>query len=184
MAVVRAATVPLATLLGSVAGLVAGFGLFMPLITVGALFASVLTRTMSDVIGGLSILTAFAVGFFAGGAVCCGLVAHGATKWSSPSHVPIREHTAALGGGAAALILAVLGADGAVRQLLDLNAVALLQAGMTVAIAGLPHLLLTCRDLARQQPVLATQSVAARRLSALLAMLGASSWLLLRVIHS
>ena len=183
VALVRTATVPLAVLLGSVTGIAAGIGSLMPLMAVGALFASFLTRTMGDAIVALCILTAVAVGYFTGGAVCCGLVAHGAAKWAGPGHVPIREHTAALGGGAAAFVLAVLGADGAIRQLLDLNAVALLQAGMAVAGAGLPHLLLTCRDLAHQPPVLATWPVAARRLAALLMVLGASDGLLLRVIH-
>lgn len=183
VALVRTATVPLAALLGSIAGVAAGFGSFMPLMAVGASFASFLTRTTSDVIGGLFILTAFAVGFFTGGAVCCGLVARGAAKRAGPGQIPIGERTAILGGGAAALVLAALGASGAVRQLLDLNAVALLQAGMTVAVAGLPHLLLTCKDLARQDPVLATWPVAARRLFALLAVFGASNGLLLRVIH-
>ena len=140
VALVRTATVPLAALLGSVAGIAAGFGLFMPLLMTGALFASALTRTMSDVIGSVLMLTAFAVGVFTGGAV---------------------------------------------RQLLDLNAIGLLQAGMAVGGAGLPHLLLTCRDLARQGTVLATRPVAARRFFALLTVLGASGGLLLllRVIH-
>ena len=90
--------------------------------------------------------------FFAGGATCCGLTAWIAkASCGEPGQVALRICTAALGGGAAALVLFVFTGLPEMKEIANDEVVSepgLLQSSVLLALAGLPHLLLTCRDMA------------------------------------
>lgn len=197
-----AAIVPLATLFGAMLGISFGLNTFLfvgGLLTGGAgrLIRLLPTWIRSDTVGVSFMLACAGLGFFTGGAVCCTLIALVGAKLRRPGQVAIRVHTAALGGGIAGVIIAgavmligaravVLGGPGLFGvnpPLLHPGAVTLLRAAAPVVLAGVPHLLLTCRDLARSSSALANWPVAARRLLMLLAALGATSELLAKVIR-
>jgi len=183
IAFVRVVSVLPATLFGAMVGVFTGAGAFPLLSIIAALFTlPFTTRSFGETVEAFAILACVGVAYLMSGATCGTLVAGLArTKLCRPGQVAIGVRTAALGGGVAALLLVGVSSLGVNWQLLDLNASALLQVAVLIALAGVPHSLLTCRDLARQPPVLATLPVAARRLLILLAALEGSSGLLMAV---
>lgn len=176
-ALARIATVPPAAFLGIMTGLAANFGLVLFLLPViGAVGFLPLTHAVRDALGRLFVLAWLAMASFAGGAVCCGLVARGAIARARPGQIPVYERTAIVGGGIAAAVFGSTPGVSGASWLLPL----------LIALAGVPHLLLMCRDLARDAPPLAALPVAVSRLLVLVTALGASSGLLLllRALHS
>ena len=157
------------TLLGIVAGLVAGIASATLLIAPAFLMPSL-------------FLGSPAAGCFAGGAICCGLAAWIANaSRREPKQIAVRVRTAVLGGGAAALVLFVFVMLPELREVPYVETVTepgLLRLSLLLALAGLPHLLLTCRDLGHQPPTLAALPIAACRCGVVLALLGGGALLL------